>query len=180
MSADIYYEDIPDTITFSDDAEVPIGKYSFYSINSVFMTSMTRPYYAIFQLDAGTFYDGLRFSLSATPTWSISSDFELSGFYELNRISFPDRNQKFVAHIGRLKALWMMSISLSLSAFIQYNSANGAVISNFRFRYNPREGNDFFLVYDEGVNTSRYREMPFLPAYSNRTILLKYTYTYNL
>jgi len=52
------------------------------------------------------------------------------------------------------------------------------VSANIRFRYNPREGNDFYLVYDEGLNTNLKRETPFLPFTSGRTILLKYSYTF--
>ncbi|MBC8180731.1 carbohydrate binding family 9 domain-containing protein [candidate division KSB1 bacterium] len=180
FSANMYYEDVPDTFSLSDDVEVPVGRYTFFGIKSYYMTPMTSFYYAILKLETGSFYDGWRFSLSAMPGWSISSDFELSGFYQFNRVSFPDRNQHFTAHISRIKALWMMSTSLSLSAFVQYNSAADAFITNVRFRYNPREGNDLYLVYDEGMNTNRFRETPFLPTYSNRTILLKYTYTFNL
>ena len=39
--------------------------------------------------------------------------------------------------------------------------------------------NDLYLVYDEGMKTNRY-QMPYLPVYSNRTILLKYSYTFKL
>ncbi|GAH52410.1 unnamed protein product, partial [marine sediment metagenome] len=49
-----------------------------------------------------------------------------------------------------------------------------------RYRYNPREGNDFYIVYDEGLNTDREREIPVLPRASNRTIMLKYSYTFNI
>jgi hypothetical protein len=180
FTANFYYEDVPDTFSLSDDADIPPGQYSFYGIKGIYMTPMSSLYYAILQLDAGTFYDGWRLSLSVMPTWSIAADFELSGFYEYNRVSFSDRNQEFNAHISRIKALWMLSTAFSLSTFVQYNSAAHAVITNVRFRYNPREGNDLYLVYDEGLNTNRFREKPYLPVYSNRTILLKYTYTFNL
>ena len=73
----------------------------------------------------------------------------------------------------------MLSISVSFSAYVQYNSADDAVITNVRFRYNPREGNDLYLVYDEGYNMDRFREIPYRPHSNNRTILLKYSYTFN-
>ena len=46
--------------------------------------------------------------------------------------------------------------------------------------YNPREGNDLYLVYNEDFNTSRYQEIPTLPIYNSRTFLIKYTYTFSL
>ena len=54
------------------------------------------------------------------------------------------------------------------------------MISNIRLRYNPEEGNDLYLVYDEAFNMNREREVPMLPLTKNRTILLKYNYSFNL
>ena len=73
----------------------------------------------------------------------------------------------------------MLSTKFSATAFIQYNSAIDAVIANIRLRYNPREGIDLYLVYNEGLNTNRYRQDPTVPFTSNRTVMLKYTYTFN-
>ncbi|MBN2481079.1 MAG: hypothetical protein JXB19_05025 [Bacteroidales bacterium] len=74
----------------------------------------------------------------------------------------------------------MNSTATSLAAFVQYNTAIDKVITNLRFRFNPREGNDFYIVYDEGLKTRAEREGLSLPRSSGRTILLKYTYTFRL
>jgi hypothetical protein len=50
----------------------------------------------------------------------------------------------------------MFDTKLSAAAFVQYNSAANLVTGNFRLRYNPREGVDFYLVYDESLNSDRY------------------------
>ena len=71
-----------------------------------------------------------------------------------------------------------LTTNTSLSAYIQYNTAVNKALANIRFRFNPREGNDFYLVYDEGLNTRLTRETPNLPLSSGRTILAKYTYTF--
>lgn len=73
----------------------------------------------------------------------------------------------------------MLNIKFSATAFIQYNSTTNEVITNIRLRYNPREGTDLYLVYNEGLNTDRYRKFPVLPVTDNRTVMLKYTYTFN-
>ena len=79
-----------------------------------------------------------------------------------------------------MRALATMTARHAVSSFIQYSSGNDAIIANVRFRYNPREGTDLYVVYDEGFNTDREREMPFLPRTRNRTILLKYSRTAGL
>jgi len=70
--------------------------------------------------------------------------------------------------------------NLSISTFIQYNSAENTLMTNLRFRYNPHEGNDFYIVFNEGRNTYRDIENPRLPLFNNRSVLLKYTYTFTL
>jgi hypothetical protein len=176
----MFTEDLTDTLEFSDDVNVPIGNYKFHGFKGMFVTPMGYRYYTQIDFDAGSFFDGWRLSLGFTPTWSISADLELSGFYQFNRVSFSDRGQEFTAHIGRLRLSWMLSIATSFSAFVQYNSAADAVIANVRFRYNPREGNDLYIVYDEGFNTDRLHHDPIPPVTGNRTVLLKYKYTFQL
>jgi hypothetical protein len=86
-----------------------------------------------------------------------------------------------MSHVGRLNILYMFSTKLSVSALLQVNNADEIFIGNFRIRYNPREGNDFYLVYNENrgflVSENAYPEPP---SYYGRTILLKYTYTFRL
>ena len=129
---------------------------------------------------AGNFYDGKRLSLRLAPQWNVGPSLQLSLAGEINRVVFPDRNQSFTGTITKIKALVMFTTKLSLSSFIQYNNADNAMLTNMRFRYNPREGNDFYIVFNEGRNTFPESESPRLPKVGSRSILLKYTYTFSL
>jgi hypothetical protein len=128
----------------------------------------------------GQYYDGSLYSIRLMPTWGIGSSVKLTAAYELDHIKFPSRNQDFWEQIGRLNALIMFSTKLSISSYLQYSIADHAISSNIRLRYNPKEGNDFYIVFNEGRNTDLHRETPFLPALNSRVILLKYTYTFVL
>ncbi|MCH7658525.1 MAG: carbohydrate binding family 9 domain-containing protein [Bacteroidetes bacterium] len=180
LSLNYMIEDVKESFSFSDDAEVPVGRYEFLEFESMVSTPATRKFYSIILSRAGGFYDGYRVSISFIPTWSISPSLQLSGTYQYNRIKFENRSQKFTGQIIRLKVLYMYNTKLSVSTFVQVNSSNNTIISNFRLRYNPKEGNDFYLVFNEGRNTNPDKEIPELPQISNRTILVKYTYTFNL
>jgi hypothetical protein len=171
---------VDEEFELSDDAEVPIGRYDFFGVTGMFRSPMGSKLAAVALIEAGSFYDGWKISLTAMPQWGISSSFDLSGMYQLNIVEFPDRGQKFYAHIARLKAIYMLSTKFSASAFIQYNGAIHAVIANFRLRYNPREGNDLYLVYNEVLNTNRYRELPTVPFSTDRAIMIKFSYTFNV
>ncbi len=175
-----FKEDITELFSFSDDAYIPTGSYTFYGIESSFSTPKGNPYSIKTTVDAGSFYDGKCFTITLTPYAAISKHLQLKGMYQVNRVEFPDRNQKFTGHIGQLKISAFMNSKLSLIPIVQYNSAIDKIITNIRFRYNPQEGHDLYIVYDEGLNTYRQREIPVLPRTSNRTVLVKYNYTFNI
>jgi len=180
IAAKLYHENVEEEFSWDDEADVPAGQYTFYGLTSQLGTPPGRLFDMGGNFDIGSFYDGWRVSLGIQPRWSVSPELELSGFYQFNWVDFPDRDQKFIAHITRLRALVMLSTKFSAMAFIQYNSAAGAVVANIRIRFNPREGNDLYIVYNEALNTDRYREIPTLPYSSSRAIMLKYTYTFNV
>ncbi|MFB3132606.1 MAG: hypothetical protein ACE10K_08820, partial [Rhodothermales bacterium] len=132
------------------------------------------------RIEAGTFFDGWQMTVAFSPVWYVSPHLELAGSYLYNQIRFPDRDQRFDAHLARLRIGTALNTKVSTNAFIQFNSATNTVSANVRFRYNFREGNDLWIVYNEGMNTDRHRVAPALPFTDARTILLKYTYTFQL
>jgi hypothetical protein len=174
-------EGVEEDFELGEDAVVPAGEYSFSAMEARIFTPQTKPVSAMIQLQAGGFYDGNVISVQATPRFNLSSSLNFSGAYIFNVINFPDRNQSMMSHVGRLNILYMFSTKLSVSALLQVNNADEIFIGNFRIRYNPREGNDFYLVYNENrgflVSENAYPEPP---SYYGRTILLKYTYTFRL
>ncbi len=176
----VYVEDLTDIFELPNDVVVPLGKYTFYGLEGFLQTPVGRVFSTQTTLNAGTFFDGWRVSIGLESIWSLSSTWSLSGFYQFNRIVFPDRNQQCTPQIARLRLNATFTTKLSASAFIQYDGAGDIVIANLRFRYNPREGNDLYIVYNHGFNTDRYREIPSLPYTDGRAIMIKYTHTFNV
>jgi hypothetical protein len=176
----LYVENLTESFEISDEVEVPPGEYTFYGVEGYLNTPMGRLFSLIPNFQAGSFYDGWRVSIGSIFSWSLSSVWELSGFYQFNRVEFLDRGQEFTAHLARLRILATFTTKISASAFIQYNGASDIVVANVRIRYNPREGNDLYVVYNHGVNTARYREIPHLPRTDNQAIMIKYSYTFNI
>jgi hypothetical protein len=174
------YENVIDTFGFSKDAFVPTGKYSFSFFETHINSPSTNQFVMGIDLFTGSFYDGNRLTFGLEPAWNIGSSLQLALTYDHNFLHFNSRNQSFSGGILGFKTLVMINTKLSASTFIQYNTAENALISNFRFRYNPREGNDFYIVYNDGRSTYRDIESPRLPLFNNRSVLLKYTYTFTL
>jgi len=150
------------------------------NLESIISTPATKPFFIKLKTETGGFFDGKRVSVNIQPTWNISKHLELGTVYNFDKLNFKERNQEMTNHILGIKSLYMLDIRLSVSAYIQYNTAMKGILTNLRLRFNPKEGNDFYIVFDEGRNTNLTRETPYFPAYSARSILLKYTYTFNL
>lgn len=159
--------------------DIPAGTYDFWDGQLTYTPKLSNTLRTSATVEYGQYFDGHRFSFSLSPWWSPSRYLNLTAFYRLDHLTFPGRGLKTNAHVARLRAEVMFSTELSTAAFVQYNNVAHAVSSNFRIRYNPREGNDLYLVYNHGVNTDRSRFTPTLPVNDSWTILVKYTYTFN-
>jgi hypothetical protein len=157
---------------------VPNGDYKYFDFLSNLSTPGSNTFFLMLMNEMGQYFDGWRFSVKLTPTWNASKHFELGGTYGFDHVEFPDRNVKITNHIVGVKALYMMNTKLSLSAFIQYNTAENGIVSNVRFRYNPAEGNDFYIVFNEGRNSNLNSEFPRLPVYNVRAVMIKYSYAF--
>ena len=74
----------------------------------------------------------------------------------------------------------MFSTKLSASLLLQYVNTEDELITNFRLRYNPREGNDFYLVFNDFRSISNKNSTPEPPKYFNETVMVKYIHTFIL
>jgi len=174
-------EELRDSLELiEDELTIPDGSYEFVNFDGMLTTPMTEKIFVMMTTKLGGYFDGSRISVGLQPTWNASRHLELGVIYNLDMLSFSARNQDINNHILGLKASYMYDTRLSFSAYIQYNTAAKGVLTNLRLRYNPKEGNDFYVVFNEGRNTSLTREMPNLPLYESRSVLLKYVYTFSL
>ena len=173
------YENPADTFELSDEVFFPPAIYRY----NTFTGNLRGPSDKLIGLRTswtlGTYFDG--YIATAGPAEIMikpSPSVRLTLDYQYSYLDIPDRNMKFHAHLGRLKTELMFTTKLSLMMLLQYSSYDKFGINNIRFRYNPREGNDLYLVYNEEYNTYRNREIPALPFSDVRTFILKYTYTF--
>ena len=184
LSADYSFEDLEESIEFPEETLVPEGSYRFVGGQLGYGTQSGALFGVDAQLFAGSFYDGWRTDIGIGPEWAASKHLQLSAEYELNMVRFPDRDQEFNAHVVRFRSQVALNTKISLNAFIQFSSASDLITTNARFRYNFKEGNDLWLVYNEGTNLDRDRDFnldrnrPMVPRVANRLVLLKYTYTF--
>jgi hypothetical protein len=171
------HEDLHAPFAISSSAHVPAGRFTYYVVNASYRL-WGKLLVGTVTASAGSFYDGSQLSLGVTPAWSVSPYLQLSGEYQFKRIRFTDRNEAFDGHVARLRVAVSLNTSFSINTFLQWSNARNLASLNMQLRYNFREGNDFYIVYNEGLNTARDRAQPPLPSTDSRTVLAKYTYTF--
>lgn len=172
------FESVRDAFEVAGAPIVP-GEYWFHEARLRLQLPRSDLFRGNYQLSAGSFYDGTRVGLSLDPTWNQSRHLELSGGYEINRLSFADRDVRTTAHLARLKAQIALDTRISFSVLGQYSNVADLTSFNARFRYHLREGTDLWVVYNEGLHTDRdLADQPRLPLSAGRTLLVKYTHAF--
>lgn len=173
-------EIVTDTFSLSDEGIIPTGTYQYADFTSFIQLPYQNLVNGNITIQAGEFFDGNIMSIGLSPFWKISPHLELSGFYQYSRISFKKRAQLVQAHLTRIRFLYMLNTKFSVGAFVQYNDADELFTGNVRVRFNPKEGNDLYIVYNDALNNRRERDWPHLPLSSGRTLVVKYTHTFRL
>jgi hypothetical protein len=171
------YENLLEAFVLSEEASIPIGEYRFHRYTGSYNMSVDRTIRTNISLETGPFYDGWLNSATFTPSWYLSKYIQLNLQYSYNRARFADRNEVFVSHIPRLSIGTALNREFSTNALIQYNSAADLFSANVRFRYNFREGQDLWVVFNTGLHTNRLAYSPNLPALDTQSILVKYIHT---
>jgi hypothetical protein len=171
------YESVRDTFSLSGDTPILVGSYWFRQANLAFTAARQSRFRPSMFFSAGSFYDGRLIALAANPAWDLSSHLELGVNYLFNALRFPDRGLSATLHVARVRIQAGYDAHLSLSTFLQYSNATHRASLNARLRYNFREGNDLWLVYDETANTDREGLIPQPPFSQSRALMVKYTHT---
>jgi uncharacterized protein YhjY with autotransporter beta-barrel domain len=171
------YESVRDTFSLSGDVPILVGNYWFREADLQFQAARQSRVRPSMSLTVGSFYDGHRVSLAANPAWDVSSHLQLGVDYLFNALRFPDRGISADLHVARIRIQAGYDAHLSLSTFVQYSNTTHAASVNARLRYNFREGNDLWVVYNETANTDRDSLRPEPPFSQNRALVVKYTHT---
>ncbi len=178
ITLDYFNDNVPDTFDLSDDISITPDTYTNNSVGIFYGTAPVGLMRVGTNFNLGTFYGGELISFSVEPEIIFSKFFQLSGFYQYNHINFSSLDKTFTSHIARLNMVTSFSVKFSISAFVQVNSLQDISALNFRFRYNPVDGNDLYFVYNETLNNKPMSIEPRLPVSDNRAIMVKYIHTF--
>lgn len=180
LSIPFDYENLDEPFSLPGGTSVPAGTYRFAAGLLRYSAPQSDRFRATASVGGGRFFDGRRILMSMGPVWDPSAHLNLSASYQLDHVEFDTRNQSFTSHLARLRAQIMLSTKTSAVAFVQYSNTDNAMIANLRFRYNPREGNDLYIVWNEVLVTNRHSFDPVRPLSDERTVVVKYSHTFQL
>ncbi len=128
----------------------------------------------------GQFYDGQRLRTRLGPQLTASKKLSVGLTYEFNAVRFPARNDELLIHLAQLRLVWSFNSKITTDLFSQFNSLDEQVSSNLRFRYNFREGTDLYVVFSESMWTNRLQDGLWMPTSDSRSVVVKYSQTWNL
>lgn len=168
-------EELLESFTLGEVAIEP-GRYLFWYGGLKGKSPAGLPFRCDIEAKSGGYYGGRQFSSTISPAWTLSPHISVRVDYNFNYAFL--KNGIYNAHVVRLRLQPAINNKLSANLYLQYNSDIHQFSSNFRFRYNPSEGVDVYLVYNEGINTDLELEDPRLPRTFSRTVLLKFNYTF--
>jgi hypothetical protein len=181
IEPEYFEEDVQRAFPLGDGVVVPAGKYEFAHLWLNYATRPGQLFRVGFDTKIGEFYDGSRFSGSVSPTWNASKHLELGATWEANVLDFETRNESLTTHLARLRIAAAMTVQTSMNAFVQWNSTTDDLAANLRLRHNFREGNDLWLVFNQGLVTDRdprEADQPRPPLRGPSTFIVKYTHTF--
>jgi hypothetical protein len=178
-----FHENVLVPFRIGNRISIPAGRYDFADLQVVHTMSTGRKLRADVDVRTGTYFDGRRTQLVLAPTWNVSRHLELGGDYQWNVLRFPVRDERASIHLLRLRVRTALDARASGNAFVQYNSTTDRLDFNVRLRYAMAEGTDLWLVYNEGLDTGRGRDIlqedRFSPLSMSRALVLKYTHTFS-
>jgi hypothetical protein len=179
-----FRESVLQPFTIGNTIKIPAGTYDFADLQFALSMPAGERVRTNLDLRAGTYFDGRRAQAILTPTWNVSPHLELGADYQLTALRFATRSQSENIQLARLRVRAALDVRMSGNAFLQYNSTTGKLDANLRLRYAFAEGTDLWIVYNEGLDTSRDRDplgiVETSPLSLSRSFIVKYSYTFGL
>ena len=150
---------------------IPAGNYSYAYTFINLNGSSQRNFSPRIAYRQGEFFDGDRKAITAGFDWQPNRNFSFEFTYNLTDVELPYGD--FVTRLISLNADYAFNSRWSWVNLLQYDNESGSVGVNSRLRWNPRAGEDLFLVINYNLDSTAGAFKELNAAESE--IVLKYT-----
>lgn len=146
------YEFLDESFEIGSGVVLPVGGYRFSEVSADYQLGPQRRVNGWITAGGGQFYDGSRLEAGYRGRVEVSPALSVEPGLSLNRIALPGGT--FTTKLVTARTTYALSPRMAVSALVQYNSAANVIGANLRFRWEFRPGSDFFVVYNEGRDTT--------------------------
>jgi hypothetical protein len=156
-----------------DGVVIPAGDYEFGQLGFEVSGASERTFAPSIEVSAGDFFEGDIVSVEAEVEWRPNRHLYMGFAYEYTDVELPWGD--FTARLIQIDANIAFNVRWSWVNLIQYDNDSGSVGINSRLRWNPRAGQDLYLVINHGFDAER----TFRGLHSTESqVSLKYTHTF--
>jgi hypothetical protein len=158
---------------------IPPGGYTFSDVAVAYQFGAQRRVSGTITVRAGDYYNGRIRSVTLGPGGfspariSVLTQLSLEPTFSLTRIELP--TGAFTTRLARTRVDYGFSPLMFASALVQYSSADRAVSTNVRFRWEYLPGSELFLVYTDEHDTTedRFATPTTVRGLKNRAFVIK-------
>jgi hypothetical protein len=133
-----------------DGIVIPAGDYEFARFGFEIEGASERVLAPSFELSRGDFFGGDITSIETELAWRPNRHLFLSLGYEYNHVELPAGT--FTARLIQMNANIAFNVRWSWVNLLQYDNDSQSAGINSRLRWNPRAGQDFYLVVNHGFD----------------------------
>ena len=161
-------EQLPEAFELRRGFPIPAGRHEFGELILGYNSDRSSRLSMTSQINLGSFWTGTRRHGKLGLRWRANAHLAASAEYDREHITLA--SGAFVDDVAQFRIDWSLSTRMFLNAYLQYNGARNAWVSNVRFNFVHRPLSDVYVVWNEGWGTGA----------SSHGIILKYTYALGL
>ena len=139
---------------------IPIGAYTFDDVGASYTFGAQRRASATLGVRLGEYYDGTIRSVTIGSSNSFqpsrvafNKHLSVEPTFSISRVERPPPFASFTTRLARARMDYGFTPLMFASALVQYSSADRAVSTNVRFRWEYAAGSELFLVYTDERGT---------------------------
>ena len=171
------YDFLKRPFEIAPDVTIPIGGYEFWNAQARMQFGQQRRMGGTLTAEHGSFYGGTKttfgvgggFGPAGGARIELTRQFSFEPGVSFNWIDLPQGS--FTTQLITTRTTYTLTPTMFVSALIQYNSANNALSSNIRLRWEYQPGSELFVVYNEQRDTLTPERYPEL---QNRAFIIKF------
>ena len=169
-------EYIDESWTFADDLEIPIGNFKNKGFWLEYNGSKSSNTSYNLGLSYSGFYGGEHIRVNPKVNYIASEQLNMQFNIDFNRFNFPRNYGRVQLNkvILNSKFNYSFSTKTSVKLLSQYDHEERQILSNLRFRYNPVEGTDLYIVYNQHYNSELNRFNLNRPRFQNHSVIIKF------